>query len=135
MALPLVTLHIALPRLPLPGVAYQIHSFANTESAYEPGSTCIALWLSPSWSIILKHGHHPRRPPPSRRVRHALSKAPPACVLESATKASVNAPSDQPHHPSYDNAAYAGSDISTAWHPPSLHEESLTSTLTSMVGI
>ena len=52
----------------------------------------------------------------------------------SAIKASVNAPSNQQHHPSYDNAACAGSDISTACHPPSLYEESLTSTLTSMVG-
>ena len=52
----------------------------------------------------------------------------------SATKSSVNAPSDQQHHPSYDNAACAGSDISTACHPPSLYEESLTSTLTSVVG-
>ena len=54
-----------------------------------------------------------------------------------ATKASVNAPSNhQQHHPTYDNAACAGSDISTAYacHPPSLYEESLTSTLTSMVG-
>ena len=34
----------------------------------------------------------------------------------------------------YDNAACAGSDISTACHPPSLYEEYLTSTLTSMVG-
>ena len=52
----------------------------------------------------------------------------------SATKASVNAPSNEQHHPSYDNAACAGSDISTACHPPSLYEEYLTSTLTSMVG-
>ena len=52
----------------------------------------------------------------------------------SATKASVNAPSNHQHHPSYDNAACAGSDISTACLPPSLYEESLTSTLTSMVG-
>ena len=73
-------------------------------------------------------GHHPRRsPPPSA-----------SCVCSgsstSAIKASVNAPSNQQHHPSYDNAACAGSDISTACHPPSLYEESLTSTLTSMVG-
>ena len=52
----------------------------------------------------------------------------------SATKSSVNAPSNQQHHPSYANAACDGSDISTACHPPSLYEESLTSTLTSMVG-
>ena len=52
----------------------------------------------------------------------------------SATKASVNAPSNQTHHLSYDNAACAGSDISTACHPPSLYEEHLTSTQTSMVG-
>ena len=51
MALPLVPLHLPLPRLPLPCVAYQIHSFANTESAYEPISTCIAPWLSPSCSV------------------------------------------------------------------------------------
>ena len=52
----------------------------------------------------------------------------------SATKASVNAPSNQPHHPSYVNAACAGSDISAACHPPSLYKESLTSIQTSMVG-
>ena len=48
-----------------------------------------------------------------------------------ATKVSVNAPSNQLHHLSYDNAAYAGSDISTACHPPSLYEESMTSTQTA----
>ena len=52
----------------------------------------------------------------------------------SAIKASVNAPGNQQHHPSYDNAACAGSVISTACHPPSRFEESLTSTLPSMVG-
>ena len=41
----------------------------------------------------------------------------------SATIASVNAQSNQLHHLSYDNAAYAGLDISTACHPPSLLEE------------
>ena len=45
----------------------------------------------------------------------------------SATKASVNAPSNQPHHPSYDNAACVGLDMSTACHPPFLYEEYLTS--------
>ena len=49
-----MTLHLALSRLPLPCVAYLIHSFANTASAYEPRSTCIAPWLSPSCSIALK---------------------------------------------------------------------------------
>ena len=52
----------------------------------------------------------------------------------SATIVSVNAPSNQLHHLSYDNAAYAGLDISTACHPPSLFEESMTSTQTSMAG-
>ena len=52
----------------------------------------------------------------------------------SAIKASVNAPGNQQHHPSYDNAACAGSVIFTACHPPSRFEESLTSTLPSMVG-
>ena len=52
----------------------------------------------------------------------------------SATIASVNAPSNQLHHLSYDRAAYAGLDISTACHPPSLLEESMTSTQTSMAG-
>ena len=60
MALPLVTLHIALPRLPLPCIAYLIHCFANTASAYKSRSTCIAPWLSPFCSMALKHG-----PPPS----------------------------------------------------------------------
>ena len=50
-----MTLHIALPWLPLPCVAYQIHSFANTAR-----STCIAPWLSPSCNMALKHV-----PPPS----------------------------------------------------------------------
>ena len=40
----------------------------------------------------------------------------------------MNAPSNQLHHLSYDNAAYAGLDISTACHPPSLLEETMTST-------
>ena len=48
--------------------------------------------------------------------------------------ASVNAPSNQLHHLSYDNAAYAGLDISTACHPPSLFKESMTSTQTSLAG-
>ena len=52
----------------------------------------------------------------------------------SAPIASVNAPSNQLHHLYYDNAAYAGLDISTACHPPSLLEESMTSTQTSMGG-
>ena len=52
----------------------------------------------------------------------------------SATITSVNAPSNQLHHLYYDNAAYAGLDISTACHPPSLLEESMTSTQTSMAG-
>ena len=39
-----------------------------------------------------------------------------------ATNASVNVPKKQPHHLSYDNAAYAGSDISSACHPPSLYD-------------
>ena len=52
----------------------------------------------------------------------------------SATIASVNAPGNQLHHLFYYNAAYAGLDISTACHPPSLLEESMTSTQTSMGG-
>ena len=52
----------------------------------------------------------------------------------SATIASVNAPSNQLHHLSYDNAAYAGLDISTACHPPSLFVASMTSSQTSMTG-
>ena len=60
MALPLVTLHLAFPRLPLPGVDYQIRCFANTASAYELRSTGIVPWLSPLCSMALKHG-----PPPS----------------------------------------------------------------------
>ena len=44
------------------------------------------------------------------------------------------APSNQLHHLYYDNAAYAGLDISTACNPPSLLEESMTSTQTSMAG-
>ena len=43
-------------------------------------------------------------------------------------------PINQQHHPSYDNAACDGLDISTACHPPSLYEESATSIQTSMVG-
>ena len=55
-----MTLHLALPRLPLPCIAYQIHCFANTASAYKLRSTCIVPWLSPFCSMALKHG-----PPPS----------------------------------------------------------------------
>ena len=47
-------------------------------------------------------------------------------ISTSATIASVNAPSNQLHHLFYDNAAYAGLDISTACHPLSLLEESMT---------
>ena len=118
-------------------IVYIIHSFANTASAYEPRSTCIAPWLSPSCSMTLKYGPPPSRSPPPRRDRYALSKASPGCVLAgstSATKASVNAPNNQPHHPSHDNAACAGSDISTACHSTSLYEEYVTSIQTSMVG-
>ena len=53
MARPLVTLHLALPRLPLPYFAYQIHCFANTASAYKLRSTCIVPWLSPFCSMAL----------------------------------------------------------------------------------
>ena len=52
----------------------------------------------------------------------------------SATITSVNAPSNQLHHLYYDNAAYAGLEISTACHPPALLEESMTLTQTSMAG-
>ena len=52
----------------------------------------------------------------------------------SATEASVNAPSNQPHHLSYDNAAYGGSDISIACHRPSRCEGSMTSIQTFMAG-
>ena len=49
-----------------------------------------------------------------------------------ATKASVNAPSNQLHHISYDNAAYCFGHIQR--HPRSLYEDSMTSTQTSMAG-
>ena len=64
MARPLVTLHLALPRLPLPCIAYKIHCFANTASAYKLRSTCILPWLSPFCSMALSRfalGHHPSR--------------------------------------------------------------------------
>ena len=104
------------------------HQHTNQDQhVSRPGCHRLALWL---WSM----GHQPRRSQPPRRVRPALSNAPPACVLAAAHQQSVNAPSNQRHQPSYDNAACAGSDISTACHPPTLYEESLTLTLTSMVG-
>ena len=82
-------------------------------------------------------GHHPRRSPAPRRVRHCAVKGA-FCVCSgsstSATIASVNAPSNQLHNLSYDNAAYAVLDISTACHLPSLFEESIPSTQTSMAG-
>ena len=56
------------------------------------------------------------------------------CSGSSTSIASVNAPSNQLHNLYYDNAAYAGLDISTACHHPSLLEESMTSTQTSMAG-
>ena len=72
IALPLVTLHLALPRLLLPCIAYQIHCFANSASAYKldqhiscPGCLSFALWL---WSM----GHHPRRSPTPRRCQRRL---------------------------------------------------------------
>ena len=65
MARPLVTLHLALPRLPLPCIAYTIHCFENTASAYKLRSTCIVPWLSPFRSMALKHG-----PPPSPIAGH-----------------------------------------------------------------
>ena len=46
-----------------------------------------------------------------------------------ATEAPVNLPRNHPHHLSYDNAVYAGSDISIARHPPSLYEGFMTSWL------
>ena len=138
MALPLVTLHLAFPRLPLPCIAYQIHCFANTASAYKLRSTCIVPWLSPFCFMARSMGHHPRRSPAPRRVRHALAVKGASYVCSgsstSATIASVNARSNQLHHLSYDNAACAGLDISTACHPPYLFEEPMTSTQTSMAG-
>ena len=52
----------------------------------------------------------------------------------SATKTSLNTSKNQPRHLSCDNAACAGSDISTACHPPSLNEGFISSIQTSMDG-
>ena len=91
-----------------------------------PACLRFTLWLL---SIV----HHPRRSTPLRCVRHALPKGA-SCVCSgsstSATEASVNAPSNQPHHLSYDNAAYAGSEISIACYPPSRCGGSMTSSQT-----
>ena len=70
--------------------------------------------------------HHPRRSPPLRRrpIRHAIPKAPPACGVfwqQHTSNQNMSAQKTQPHHLSYDNAAYAGSDIS-ARCPSSLYE-------------
>ena len=137
MALPLVILHLALPRLPLPCATYLIHTFANTASAYEQRSTCIAPWLSPSCSMALKHGPSPS-PTTAAYTCSTCAVKGASCECSgnstSTTKASVNALCNQQHHPSYDNAACDGSDISTACHPPSLYEESLPLIQTFMVG-
>ena len=50
-----------------------------------------------------------------------------------ATEASVNVPRNRPIHLYYDNAAYAGSDISSACHP-SLNEGVVTSNHTFIAG-
>ena len=89
----------------------------------------VLLYGSEAWATTLADRLRVRLLPEHTACRAVCSGS-----STSATKASVNAPSNQQHHPSYDNAAYAGLDISTACHPPSLYEESLTSTLTSMVG-
>ena len=96
------------------------HQHTNQDQhVSRPGCIRLALWL---WSmghhyfqcivfvypcLMNKyiHTYHPRRSPPPRRVRHALSKAAPGCVCSgsrtSASKASLNAPGNQPHHHSY----------------------------------
>ena len=51
-----------------------------------------------------------------------------------ATKAYVNVPMSQPHHLTYDNAAYGSSDISSACHPPYLYEGFMTSNKTFIAG-
>ena len=134
LALPLVTLHLALPWLPLPCIAYQIHCFANTASAYTLISTCNVPWVllygSEAWGTTLADRR--RLDVFDMRCQRRLLRV--FCSIASATIASVNVPNNQLHHLSYDNAAYAGLDISTACHPPSLFEESMTSTQTSMAG-
>ena len=111
MALPLVALHIALPMLPLPRVTYQIHCIANTASAQEPRSTYIAPWLCPFCFMALKHYrvHHlaDRRRVDVFDSTCAAKGA--SCVCSGcstlATEACMNAPNNQPHCFSYDNAA------------------------------
>ena len=82
--------------------------------------------------MALKHG-----PPPSPIAGAYYS----TCAVKGASwqqhisNHSMRERTKQPlHHLYYDNAAYAGLDISTACHPPSLLEESMTSTQTSMAG-
>ena len=60
MALPLVTLQLALPRLPLPYVAYHIHGIANTASAQEPISTsgCSTLATEAYMNAPSNQSHH-----------------------------------------------------------------------------
>ena len=126
MALHVVTLHFALPRLPPPCIAYQIHCFANTASACELRSTCIVPWLSPLCSMALKHG-----PPPSYRPR--LDVFDMRCQRrllrvfwqQHISNQSIRERTKQPTASSLlrQRRAYAGLDISTACHPPSLFEE------------
>ena len=78
-----------------------------------------------------------RRSPIAYRRRLDVFKGA-SCVCSGnstlSTKASLNAPSNQQHRLSYDNDACTGSYISTAFHPPSLFEQYMTSTQTSMAG-
>ena len=82
-----------------------------------PGCLCFALWV---WILV----HHRRRSPPLTLIWHALPKALRVCSGSSTLtiKASVNVPRNQPNHLSYDNAAYAGSDISSAGLPPWVYD-------------
>ena len=118
-------------------MTYQIHSFANTASAYKLRSTCIVPWLSPFCFMALKHGLPPSPIAAAEMCSTCAAKGA-SCVCSgsstSATEASVNASSNQPHHLSCDNAGYAGSDTSYACSPPSRYEGSMTSTQTFIAG-
>ena len=95
MALPLVTLGStsriakaasAMCRLSNPLFRKHRISIRTKINRYRSLVVSVLLYGSEAWAT-----HHPRRSPPPRRVRHALSNAPPACVLAAAHQ--------QPKHP------------------------------------
>ena len=123
----------AMYRLSNPLFRKHRNSIQTKINMYRVMVVSVLLYGFEAWATTLADR---RSPAPKTCSTCAVKGA--SCVCSgsstSATIASVNAPSNQLHHLFYDNPAYAGLDISTACHPPSLFEESMTSTQTSMAG-